>query len=135
MENRVNTLAFSGNFVIRVAVGQAKSLTAPRTNRVVSYQLVRGGNIKNSELVSAVGEKAGLSKSDAATAVDAVFDTVQDELKKGGDIRLVGFGNFSVSRREASVGRNVSTGEKVNIPARNVPKFTAGKGLKDAVNG
>jgi len=91
--------------------------------------------MNKSELVAAVAEKASLSKSDAASAVDAVFDTVQDELKKGGDIRLVGFGNFSVSRREASVGRNVSTGEKVNIPARNVPKFTAGKGLKDAVNG
>jgi DNA-binding protein HU-beta len=91
--------------------------------------------MNKSELVASVAEKAGLSKTDAASAVDAVFDAVQEELKKGGDVRLVGFGNFSVSRREASVGRNVSTGEKVNIPGRNVPKFSAGKGLKDAVNG
>ena len=91
--------------------------------------------MNKSELVAAVAEKAGLSKADSASAVDAVFDAVQEELKKGGDVRLVGFGNFSVSRREASVGRNVSTGEKVNIPARNVPKFSAGKGLKDSVNG
>ena len=91
--------------------------------------------MNKSELVAAVAEKSSLSKTDAASAVDAVFDAVQEELKKGGDVRLVGFGNFSVSRREASVGRNVSTGEKVNIPARNVPKFSAGKGLKYAVNG
>jgi len=90
--------------------------------------------MNKSELVAAVAEKSDLTKTQAAAAVDAVFDAVQDELKKGGDVRLVGFGNFSVSRREASVGRNVSTGEKVNIPARNVPKFTAGKGLKESVN-
>ena len=89
--------------------------------------------IKN-ELGAAVAEKAGLSKGDAASAVDAVFDTVQSELKKGGDLRLAGFGSFSVSRREASKGRNPSTGAEVDIPARNVPKFSAGKGLKDAVN-
>jgi DNA-binding protein HU-beta len=90
--------------------------------------------MNKSELVASVAEKSGLTKIDASSAVDAVFDAIQEELKKGGEIRLVGFGNFSVSRREASIGRNVSTGEKVNIPARNVPKFTAGKGLKDAVN-
>jgi DNA-binding protein HU-beta len=90
--------------------------------------------MNKSELVSAVAEKAGLTKTDAASAVDAVFDAIQDELKKGGDVRLIGFGSFSVSRREASVGRNVSTGAKVDIPARNVPKFSAGKGLKDACN-
>ncbi|MCO6186110.1 DNA-binding protein HupB [Rhizobium sp. L1K21] len=90
--------------------------------------------MNKNELVSAVADKAGISKGDAASAVDAVFDAIQDELKKGGDIRLVGFGSFSVSRREASKGRNPSTGAEVDIPARNVPKFSAGKGLKDAVN-
>jgi DNA-binding protein HU-beta len=90
--------------------------------------------MNKNELVSAVAEKAGLSKSDAASAVDAVFDSIQGELKNGGDVRLVGFGNFSVSHREASKGRNPSTGAEVDIPARNVPKFSAGKGLKDAVN-
>ncbi|MBR0556031.1 DNA-binding protein HupB [Ciceribacter sp. L1K23] len=94
----------------------------------------KGGNMNKNELVSAVAEKAGLTKADALSAVDAVFDTVQVELKKGGDIRLAGFGAFTVSRREASKGRNPSTGAEVDIPARNVPKFTAGKGLKDAVN-
>lgn len=90
--------------------------------------------MNKNELVSAVAEKSGLSKTDASSAVDAVFDSIQAELKKGGDVRLVGFGNFSVSRREASKGRNPSTGAEVDIPARNVPKFSAGKGLKDAVN-
>jgi DNA-binding protein HU-beta len=107
----------------------------PRLKKtVVSNQYERGGNMNKNELVSAVAEKAGLSKADASSAVDAVFETIQGELKSGGDIRLVGFGNFSVTRREASKGRNPSTGAEVDIPARNVPKFTAGKGLKDAVN-
>jgi DNA-binding protein HU-beta len=90
--------------------------------------------MNKNELVSAVATKAGLSKTDAASAVDAVFDTIQAELKNGGDVRLVGFGNFTVSHREASKGRNPSTGAEVDIPARNVPKFAAGKGLKDACN-
>ncbi|MCA0257372.1 MAG: DNA-binding protein HupB [Proteobacteria bacterium] len=91
--------------------------------------------MNKNELVSAVAEKAGLTKADAASAVDAVFETVQAELKNGGDIRLAGFGSFTVARREATTGRNPSTGAAVAIPARNVPKFTPGKGLKDAVNG
>lgn len=90
--------------------------------------------MNKNELVSAVAEKAGISKGDAQSAVDAVFAVITDELKAGRDVRLVGFGNFSVSRREASTGRNPQTGAEVQIPARNVPKFTAGKGLKDAVN-
>lgn len=90
--------------------------------------------MNKNELVSAVADAAGLSKGDAQSAIEAVFDTITSELKKGGDVRLVGFGNFSMSRREASVGRNPQTGAPVNIPARNVPKFSAGKGLKDAIN-
>ncbi|MDQ1185750.1 MULTISPECIES: DNA-binding protein HupB [Agrobacterium] len=90
--------------------------------------------MNKNELVTAVAEKAGLSKADAASAVDAVFETVQNELKAGGDIRLAGFGSFSVSHRKATKGRNPATREEVDIPARNVPKFSAGKGLKDAVN-
>ncbi len=90
--------------------------------------------MNKNELVAAVAEKAGLSKADAGSAVEAVFDTITSELKNGGDVRLVGFGNYSVSHRAASKGRNPSTGAEVDIPARNVPKFSAGKGLKDAVN-
>jgi DNA-binding protein HU-beta len=90
--------------------------------------------MNKNELVAAVAESAGMSKADAGSAVEAVFDTITSELKGGGDVRLVGFGNFSVSHREASKGRNPATGAEVDIPARNVPKFSAGKGLKDAVN-
>ncbi|MEX3009343.1 DNA-binding protein HupB [Hoeflea sp. TYP-13] len=90
--------------------------------------------MNKNELVAAVADKAGMSKADAGSAVEAVFDTITSELKGGGDVRLVGFGNFSVSHREASKGRNPMTGAEVDIPARNVPKFSAGKGLKDAVN-
>lgn len=90
--------------------------------------------MNKNELVSAVADAAGMSKGDAQSAIEAVFDTITSELKKGGDVRLVGFGNFSVSRREASTGRNPQTGAPVAIPARNVPKFSAGKGLKDAIN-
>lgn len=90
--------------------------------------------MNKNELVSAVADSANMSKSDAQSAIEAVFDTITSELKRGGDVRLVGFGNFSVSRREASTGRNPQTGAPVFIPARNVPKFSAGKGLKDAIN-
>lgn len=90
--------------------------------------------MNKNELVAAVAEKAGLTKADSQSAIDAVFDAITGALKAGDDVRLVGFGNFSVSRREASTGRNPQTGKTVEIPARNVPKFSAGKGLKDAVN-
>ena len=90
--------------------------------------------MNKNELVAAVSEKAELSKQDAGAAVDAVFETLQATMAKGDDVRLVGFGTFSVSHRAASKGRNPSTGAEVDIPARNVPKFAAGKGLKDAVN-
>jgi nucleoid DNA-binding protein len=90
--------------------------------------------MNKNELVSAVAESANLSKGDAQSAVEAVFSVITGELKKGGDVRLVGFGNFTVSKRAASTGRNPQTGAEVKIPARTVPKFSAGKGLKDAVN-
>ncbi len=90
--------------------------------------------MNKNELVSAVADEAKLSKGDAQTAVDAVFAVITNELKGGGDVRLVGFGNFSVTKRAATTGRNPQTGAEVKIPARSVPKFSAGKGLKDAVN-
>ena len=63
-----------------------------------------------------------------------MFDAITGELKKGGDVRLVGFGTFSVTKRKASTGRNPRTGETMTIAASSQPKFKAGKGLKDAVN-
>ncbi|KAB0681966.1 HU family DNA-binding protein [Aureimonas leprariae] len=90
--------------------------------------------MNKNELVSQVADKTELSRQQATSAVDAVFDALQTALGKGDDIRLVGFGTFSVSHRAASKGRNPSTGAEVNIPARNVPRFAPGKSLKDAVN-
>lgn len=86
------------------------------------------------DLVTHVAEAAGISKSDAAKAVDAVFDGISDALKKGDEVRLIGFGTFAVASRAASEGRNPRTGEKIKIAASKQPKFKAGKGLKDAVN-
>ena len=90
--------------------------------------------MNKNDLVAAVAGSTGLSKADAAKAVDGVFDAITGTLKKGGEVRLVGFGTFSVVARAASEGRNPRTGDKIKIPASKQPKFKAGKGLKDAVN-
>ena len=90
--------------------------------------------MNKNDLVAAVSDATSFSKSDAASAVESVFDTIKATLTKGEEIRLVGFGTFSVARRAASEGRNPRTGEKIQIKASNQPKFKAGKGLKDAVN-
>ncbi len=90
--------------------------------------------MNKNELVAAVADGADLSKADSAKAVDAVFDSITGSLKGGGEVRLVGFGTFSVANRKASTGRNPRTGEAIQIPASKQPKFKAGKGLKDAVN-
>ncbi|MBO6559102.1 MULTISPECIES: HU family DNA-binding protein [Nisaea] len=90
--------------------------------------------MNKNELVAAVAESADLTKADAASAVDAVLDSITSALKSGGEVRLVGFGTFSVASRAASEGRNPRTGEKIKIAASKQPKFKAGKGLKDALN-
>lgn len=89
--------------------------------------------MNKTDLIAAVAETAALSKGDAGKVVDAVFDTITSSLKGGDEVRLVGFGTFSVAHREASTGRNPRTGEAIDLPASNQPKFKAGKGLKDAV--
>ena len=86
------------------------------------------------ELVDAVAASSGLSRADAAKAVDATLDAIQGTLANGGGVSLVGFGTFSVKARAARMGRNPRTGEAIHIAASNVPGFKAGKGLKDAVN-
>nr|WP_320048338.1 HU family DNA-binding protein [uncultured Desulfuromonas sp.] len=86
------------------------------------------------ELVNAIAEKAELSKSDSEKALKAFVDTVSEALKAGDKIALVGFGTFSVGDRAARVGKNPQTGAEIKIPAAKVPKFKAGKALKDAVN-
>ena len=90
--------------------------------------------MNKNDLVAQVAASADISKTDSAKAVDAVFDTITKSLKKGQEVRLVGFGTFSVTKRRATEGRNPRTGEKIKIPASKQPKFKAGKSLKDAVN-
>ncbi len=86
------------------------------------------------DLISAVSDSAGLSKADANRAVDSVFDNISGSLKSGNNVRLVGFGTFSVADRKATTGRNPRTGETIQIAARRQAKFKAGKALKEAVN-
>jgi len=90
--------------------------------------------VNKNDLIAQVADDCGLSKADTTKAVDAVFDSITAALKKGNEVRLVGFGTFHVAKRAASEGRNPRTGEKINIPASKQPKFKAGKALKDAVN-
>ncbi len=90
--------------------------------------------MNKNDLVAQVASSTGLSKTDSANAVDGIVDAITRSLSGGQDVRLVGFGTFSVARRAATQGRNPRTGERIQIPASNQPKFKAGKGLKSAVN-
>ncbi len=90
--------------------------------------------MNKTELVTAMADKAGISKKDCDAALKAFIDVVTEELTKGEKIQLVGFGTFEVAERAARTGRNPQTGEEMQIPASRAPKFKAGKALKDAVN-
>lgn len=89
--------------------------------------------MSKSEFVDKVAEEANLSKKDAAAAVDAVLNTIEGELKGGGEVSFTGFGKFHVAERGAREGRNPRTGESMKIAATKVPRFTAGSGLKKAI--
>ena len=86
------------------------------------------------QLVEMIAEKAGLTKADAARALDATMESVTEALKKGEKVSLVGFGTFATSKRDAREGRNPRTGETVKIAARTAVTFKAGSKLKEAVN-
>jgi DNA-binding protein HU-beta len=90
--------------------------------------------VTKSEFIDQVADRAGLSKKDAGDAVEAVLATIEGALRRGSEVTFSGFGKFSVSHRSAREGRNPATGEKINIAASKVPKFTAGAALKKAVN-
>ena len=90
--------------------------------------------MNKNELVDTVAEVSGLKKNEAEKTVDAVFETITTALRKGDEVRIVGFGTFTVSQRAATEGRNPRTGEKMAIAASKQPKFRAGKALKDALN-
>ncbi|OPZ64182.1 MAG: DNA-binding protein HU [Firmicutes bacterium ADurb.Bin506] len=86
-----------------------------------------------SDLVDQVAERTGMTKKDSTRAVEALFDTIREELQRGGKVQLVGFGSFEVKQREARIGRNPKTMEEIRIPARRVPVFRPGKELRDSV--
>jgi len=90
--------------------------------------------MNKNELIGAVASSAGISKTQASDAVEAVFGSISSELSSGGEVRLVGFGTFMVADRKATTGRNPRTGEAIQIKASKQPKFRPGKSLKESVN-
>ncbi|MDE0724773.1 MAG: HU family DNA-binding protein [Alphaproteobacteria bacterium] len=90
--------------------------------------------MNKNELISAVADSASITKTDAAKAVDAVFSTISTSLGTGTEVRLTGFGTFTVTSRKATTGRNPRTGEAIQIPASKLPKFRPGKTLRESVN-
>ena len=95
----------------------------------------RNFKMNRAELVDAIAEKAGITKTNAAAAIGAFISVVEDEVIKGNKVALVGFGTFEPRKREARTGRNPKTGEAIQIAAKTVPAFVAGKTFKDRVNG
>jgi DNA-binding protein HU-beta len=90
--------------------------------------------VNKSELIDQIAKQADISKAAAGRALDATVGAVTSAMKKGGMVTLVGFGTFYVGKRSARSGRNPRTGASIRIRAAKVPKFRAGKALKDAVN-
>lgn len=90
--------------------------------------------MNKTDLIEKIAYDADLTKAQAGRALEAALESIKRTLKKGGSVTLVGFGTFSVGKRAARVGRNPRTGEEIKIKAAKVPKFSAGKGLKDALN-
>ena len=118
----------------RVNVAFAGVTTSARAVWRVLFEMAATGNatMNKADLIKEV-EKVTNTKKEAAAAVDAVFTAITKSLKKGVDVTIVGFGTFKVAKRAARTGRNPQTGKAIKIKAKKVPKFTAGKGLKDAV--
>ena len=90
--------------------------------------------MNKAEMIEQIAQQAEISKSAAERAIDAMVVAIKTNLKKGYMVTLVGFGTFYVGKRAARVGRNPRTGAEIKIKAAKVPKFRAGKALKDAVN-
>jgi DNA-binding protein HU-beta len=91
--------------------------------------------VTKQEFIASVAQKSGLASREAQKAVDAFLDTITDTLKSGGEVNFTGFGKFSAANRAARQGVNPRTGERVQIAATTVPKFSAGSQLKQAVKG
>ncbi|WP_165835947.1 HU family DNA-binding protein [Marinifilum breve] len=96
--------------------------------------LIKKNYMNKQELVSAIAEKAELSKADSEKALNAMMDSIKESLVKGESTQLIGFGTFSISERAARTGRNPQTGKEIQIAAKKVIKFKAGKAMDEAVN-
>jgi DNA-binding protein HU-beta len=96
-------------------------------------KLLRGGFMTKAELVEKMAKEAKIAKKAAERALDSFVDGVRRTLKKGNKVTLIGFGTFSVGKRKARIGRNPRTGKAINIAARKIAKFKAGKSLKDLI--
>jgi DNA-binding protein HU-beta len=101
---------------------------------VPTQDVKKGTFVNKSELIEAIARHADISKAAAGRALDATVNSIKGSLKKGDIVTLVGFGSFYVGRRAARQGRNPRTGAAIKIRAVKVPKFRAGKALKDALN-
>lgn len=103
--------------------------------RVIRNTTCKEGNVLNkTDLINEVAGKAAMTKKDVEKVVGALFDSIEEALKSGEKVQLVGFGTFEVRQRKARTGRNPQTGQEIKIPATKVPAFKAGKALKDAVS-
>ena len=94
---------------------------------------IKKETLSKAELISSMADLSGLSKADSTRALDAIIASIQTELAQGNDVRLLGFGTFCVKKREARDGRNPRTGKTIKLPATTLPKFKAGKNLKEAI--
>jgi DNA-binding protein HU-beta len=111
------------------SVVRGRCYVAPDSNAPGKEEII----VTKSEFVDQVADRSGLGKGEADKAVNAVLDTIEEVLKRGGDINFTGFGKFSVADRGARQGVNPQTGERIQIAASKVPRFSAGSGLKKAV--
>jgi len=89
--------------------------------------------ISKTDLIESIAQKTDCSKTEAGNCLNAILEEIESSLKKGDDVALTGFGTFKISKRKARTGRNPQTGETIQIAAKKVPVFKAGKGLKDSV--
>jgi DNA-binding protein HU-beta len=104
------------------------------SSRAAQLSIDKGTHVNKQELIDIVAKTADISKAAAGRAVDGAITAIRGSLKKGQTVTLVGFGTFYVGKRAARSGRNPRTGASIKIRAAKVPKFRAGKALKDSVN-
>jgi DNA-binding protein HU-beta len=113
--------------------GRSQQGAATDATDATDQTRTRGESVNKSELIDHIAGQADISKAAAGRALEAVIGAVKTTLKKGGTVSIVGFGTFSVTKRQARTGRNPRTGAAIKIKASKLPKFRPGKGLKDAL--